>query len=43
METTQRLVRTWMASGRDVEVDETVSGMPPAYSFVIRLLRLLFG
>jgi hypothetical protein len=33
METTQRLVRTWMASGRDEEVEETVAGMPLTYNF----------
>lgn len=27
MESTERLVRTWMASGRDEEVDEIVTGM----------------
>jgi DNA repair/transcription protein MET18/MMS19 len=33
METTQRLVRTWMASGRDEEVEETVSGTLLTHSF----------
>jgi DNA repair/transcription protein MET18/MMS19 len=33
METTQRLVRTWMATGRDEEVEEIVSGTPPTYNF----------
>lgn len=28
MESTERLVRTWMASGRDEEIAEIVSGMP---------------
>lgn len=28
MESTERLVRTWMASGRDEEIGKIVSGMP---------------
>lgn len=27
METTERMVRTWMASSRDEEIDEIVAGM----------------
>lgn len=27
MDLTVRLVRTWMGSGRDIEIQETVSGM----------------
>jgi DNA repair/transcription protein MET18/MMS19 len=33
MDTTQRLVQTWMASGRDEEVEETVAGTLLTYSF----------
>jgi len=29
MDSSERLVHTWMASGRDEEIKELVSGMPP--------------
>lgn len=34
MEPVERLIRTWMASSRDDEIEEMVLGMPPELTFL---------